>query len=146
MLRELCGEDTLKNVVIVTNRWEEVAKDVGDAREEELMTKEIFFKIALDKGARMVRHRNTYESASAIVKTLIDNTPRPLLIQKEMVDEKKQLLDTAAGEVVNHELLEVMKIHRAELENLKDEMRGPYFLSLHRPLMLNGPSSYCGER
>ena len=130
MLRELCGEDTLKNVVIVTNRWEDVATDLGDARERELRTKEIFFKLALDKGARMVRHHNTYESASAIVKGLISNTPLPLLIQREMINEGKQLLDTAAGEVVNHELLEVIRKHTAELDKIKEEMKGQ--CPLHR--------------
>ncbi|KAK1223446.1 hypothetical protein PQX77_013685 [Marasmius sp. AFHP31] len=123
MFRELCGQDTLKNVVIVTNRWEEVPADVGDARDEELRSKEIFFKPALDKGARMVRHYNTYESASAIVKSLIGNTPLPLLIQEEMVTEGKRLLDTAAGEVANHEVLQLMRKHKAELEKITDEMR-----------------------
>ncbi|KAL0057012.1 hypothetical protein AAF712_016367 [Marasmius tenuissimus] len=123
MFRELCGEDSLKNVVIVTNRWEEVPKDVGDAREEELRMKDIFFKPALDKSARMVRHRNTYESASAIMKSLMGNTPLPLLIQEEMVTQGKHLLETAAGEVVNHEISEVINKLKAELEMIKDEMQ-----------------------
>ncbi|KAL0057038.1 hypothetical protein AAF712_016342, partial [Marasmius tenuissimus] len=123
MFRELCGEDTLKNVVIVTNRWEEVPQDIGDAREEELRTKDIFFKPALDKHARMVRHHNTHDSASTIVKSLVRNTPLPLLIQKEMVEEKKLLVETAAGEVVNQDVLEVMKKHSAELERIKHEMQ-----------------------
>jgi hypothetical protein len=35
MFRELCGDSTLKNVILVTNMWGDVPQDVGEAREEE---------------------------------------------------------------------------------------------------------------
>jgi hypothetical protein len=35
MFREICGENTLKNVVIVTNTWGAVSKEIGEAREQE---------------------------------------------------------------------------------------------------------------
>jgi hypothetical protein len=36
MFRELCGESTLRNVLIVTNMWSQVAPDLGEMREKEL--------------------------------------------------------------------------------------------------------------
>ncbi|KAL0573452.1 hypothetical protein V5O48_008507 [Marasmius crinis-equi] len=124
IFQKLCGEDTLKNVVIVTNRWEEVLEEKGEARQRELSTKDIFFKPALDRGARIVRHLNTRESAHAILQNLLNNnTPLPLLIQKEMVDEDKRLLDTSAGEELNRELKETMQKHQRELERLGKEMK-----------------------
>jgi hypothetical protein len=57
MFRKLRGESTLKNVVIMTNMWGRVEKDVGEAREKELAG--VYFKIALEKGAQLVRHHNT---------------------------------------------------------------------------------------
>ena len=53
IFRELCGETSLKNVVLVTNMWNEVSRYVGEAREKELASD--FLKPALDKGAKMVR-------------------------------------------------------------------------------------------
>jgi hypothetical protein len=64
MFRKLCGDDTLKNVVIVTNTWSEVGQAKGEMREAELKNK--FFKPALDKGAQMLRHDNTVQSAHNI--------------------------------------------------------------------------------
>ena len=55
MFRKLCGESTLKNVVIVTNMWGKVEQDVGESREQELAG--IYFKPALDKQAQLVRHQ-----------------------------------------------------------------------------------------
>ncbi|KAL0058681.1 Rho guanine nucleotide exchange factor [Marasmius tenuissimus] len=49
MYQKLCGGATLRNIIIVTNRWEEVSREVGEAREEELRTEDIFFKPALAK-------------------------------------------------------------------------------------------------
>jgi len=120
MFRELCGDTTLKNVVLVTNMWGEVSPDVGEAREDELSTN--FFKPALDKGARMVRHDNTAHSAHDIVRMIMKNRPVVLQIQRELVDEHKDIVDTAAGEAVNRELNEQIKRHRVELRTIQEEM------------------------
>ncbi|KAL0563986.1 hypothetical protein V5O48_018071 [Marasmius crinis-equi] len=121
MFRNLCGEKTLKNVVIVTNRWEEVAMDLGEARERELMTDEHYFKPVLEKGAQMVRHNNTPKMARAILSHLLQNKPLPLRIQIEMVDEHKDLGETEAGAELNRELEELMKRHKQEMDELRKE-------------------------
>ena len=120
MFRELCGDTTLKNVVLVTNMWGEVSQDVGEARERELTTN--FFKPVLDKGAQLARHRNTPESAHDIVRSIMKNQPMVLQIQRELVDEGKNIIDTAAGEAVNKELNEQMRRHQAELKAVQEEM------------------------
>ncbi|KAJ8077761.1 hypothetical protein PM082_002194 [Marasmius tenuissimus] len=121
MFRQLCGEDTLKNVVIVTNRWEEVRQDLGEAREKELMTEERFFKPVLDKGAQMVRHDNTPEMARAILSHLVHNQPIPLRIQVELVDENKEFMQTDAGVELNREIQEVMSKYEQQMEELQKE-------------------------
>ena len=50
------------------------------------------------------------------------NHPEVLQIQRELVDEDKDIVDTAAGEAVNQELSEQIKRHRVELEKLQQEM------------------------
>src|SRR5260221_379327 len=89
LFRQLCGDTTLKNVVIVTNMWGEVEKEIGEARNSELAGKDKFFKPALDKGALMLRHENTRHSAHNNLRRIVQNHPVTLQIQHEMVDEKR---------------------------------------------------------
>ncbi|KAF8627072.1 hypothetical protein AX17_006411 [Amanita inopinata Kibby_2008] len=122
MFRELCGDENLKNVIIVTNMWKEVDPDVGVARETELISKDIFFKPALDKGAMILRHNNILMSAQYILKYLVRNRPAALRIQEELVDQKKEISQTAAGKELNKELLEQAERHRKELLTLQEEV------------------------
>ncbi|KAH8825775.1 hypothetical protein DL96DRAFT_1466673, partial [Flagelloscypha sp. PMI_526] len=126
MFRKLCGDSALKNVVIVTNMWGEVTNEKGEAREAELVSEEKFFKPVLDKGATMIRHLDTIDSAQDIVRRILRNQPEPLLIQKERVEEGKDISLTAAGEELNHELQEVMKKHEKEMNQLRKDMAGKY--------------------
>ena len=123
MFRNLCGDTTLQNVVIVTNMWGEVSIEVGEAREAELIRENIFFKPVLDKGAQMARHDNTVSSAQNIIRRIIDNHPLPLRIQRELVDEHKDISETSAGEELNRELNAQIKKHQQEMLVLKKEMK-----------------------
>jgi hypothetical protein len=123
MFRKLCGDSTLQNVVIVTNMWGEVSTEVGEAREAELIREDIFFKPVLDKGAQMARHENTVPSAERIVRLIIDNHPLPLRIQRELVEEGKDISETSAGEELNRELNAQIKKHQQEMLVLKEEMQ-----------------------
>ena len=120
IFRELCGEPSLKNVVLVTNMWEEVPHDIGKARERELAS--IFLKPALDKGAQMVCHHNTEQSAHHVIRRIVNNQPLVLQIQREIVDERKDIINTAAGEAVDVELTEETKRHEVALNQMQEEM------------------------
>ena len=121
MFRELCGDTTLKNVVLVTNMWDEVPRDAGESRENELST--VFFKPVLDKGARMTRHYNTEKSAHDIVRIIMKNRLVVLKIQRELVDEHRDIVHTAAGEIINRELNELIRRHQASLNTIQEEMK-----------------------
>jgi hypothetical protein len=120
IFRELCGETSLKNVVLVTNMWEEVSHEVGEARERELAS--AFLKPALDKGAQMIRHHNTEQSAHDVIRRIVNNHPVVLQIQRELVDEHKDIANTAAGEAINTELTEEIKRHEVALATMREEM------------------------
>lgn len=120
IFRELCGETNLKNVILVTNMWSEVSHDVGKARERELAS--VFLKPALDKGAQMACHHNTERSAHDILRRIMNNYPVVLQIQRELVDERKDVADTAAGGAVDQELTQEIKRHEAALRELRGEM------------------------
>ena len=78
MFRKLCGDETLKNVLIVTTMWGLVDPQVGEAREEQLKTNDTFFKPVLDKGARMARHNDTCKCAQDLVRMIMKNHPQAL--------------------------------------------------------------------
>ena len=123
MFQELCGENALKNVVVVTNMWGGVDPELGAEREVELMTKGIFFKSVLDRGGQMARHDNTASSARDILRRIVRNRPLPLHIQKELVVEGKGLHETNAGKELDRELNEQIGKYEEEMRRLEEEMR-----------------------
>jgi chromosome segregation ATPase len=122
MFRKLCGEESLKNLVFVTNMWGQVVPEKGAAREQQL--KNEHFKVAIEKGAQLRRHSNTRESAHAILRDILKNQPIVLEIQRELVHERKHLGQTGAGVELKREVLEVEERYRREIRALEEDMRG----------------------
>jgi hypothetical protein len=123
IFRKLCGDRVLRNVVIVTNMWGEVDLQVGEAREAELMETDIFFKPALDNGAQVARHENTIPSAENIIRLILDHDPLPLDIQRELIDEGKDITQTRAGQELNRELSAQVRKYMEEIWMLGEEMQ-----------------------
>ena len=90
MFRMLCGEEVLKNVIIVTNRWGGVNLRVAEAREAELAGRDIFYRPVLARGARMTRHQNTVLSAERIIRLILQNRPSVFCFQKDQVETSTQ--------------------------------------------------------
>lgn len=120
LFRKICGDDAMKNVMIVTNMWEEVDAKVGLKREEEI--KSNFFKDAFDHGAQMCRHYGTPDSAKDIVRQTLQLDPRVLRVQDEMVKEKKSVPDTDAGIQLLVELDAETERRQKEIRNLRSEL------------------------
>ncbi|GJE89827.1 P-loop containing nucleoside triphosphate hydrolase protein [Phanerochaete sordida] len=123
LFRKLCGDDALSHVVIATNMWGKEEPAICEARERELATNDLFFKPALDKGARMVRHDNSLESAQRIIREIIGFPPAPLQIQVETVDELRPLVETDAGRDVESALQLQLQKYQNEVSELRDAMR-----------------------
>lgn len=102
--------------------WGEVDLKKGEKREAQLRDK--FFKPAIDKGTKFLRHDNTEKTAHYILRNIIPNDPLPLRIQIELVDEKKNLLETVAGEELNREILELTRKQDTEIRRLQEEIAG----------------------
>ncbi|CAL1717180.1 unnamed protein product [Somion occarium] len=120
--RQLCGDDALTNCAVVTSMWDSVSPQVGAEREEELKSKENFFKPILDSGATLFRHDNTIESTHQIIRPLIHKAPIALAIQRELVDEGKRVFETSAGNTLLGEIAALEKKHQEELQRLEVEM------------------------
>jgi len=124
MFRNLCGDNSLRSVVIVTTMWDEVTQLTGEEREKELATKDVFFKPALDKGARLARHTDTLESAQAIIRSFIYNQSTSVTLQiQEELSRGLCISDTCAGRELGRELFEQMERHRQEMQGLMSEMQ-----------------------
>lgn len=124
LFKKLCGDDALKSVVIATNMWADVTPEVGAIRESELSTNDLFFKPALEKGAKFVRHDNTLESAHKIIREIMGFPPAALSIQKELVDEHKSIGQTAAGQDLKAELEVQIRKQKEEMDGIKAEIQG----------------------
>ncbi|TCD63736.1 hypothetical protein EIP91_004987 [Steccherinum ochraceum] len=122
LFRNLCGDENLNHVVIATNMWGQVSQEVGEAREMELASEDMFFKPALAGGAQMVRHDSSLQSAHDILQSLIDNPPTTLRIQRELVLEGKDITETAAGLELDQELVAAGKKHREHLARVQQDM------------------------
>ncbi|KAI6025177.1 hypothetical protein BKA83DRAFT_90419 [Pisolithus microcarpus] len=109
IFRELCGESTLSNVLIVTNMW-------GNRLSDKL------FKPVLEKGARLLRHDNTEASAHAILRNLISSQTATLAIQHEIVNQRKDLAQTAAGSELTRLLKEQAQRYDDEITELHGEL------------------------
>ena len=114
----MCGDKALRNLVIVTNMWGKVAPEVGVAREQELANS--FFKPALDKGAQLLPHDDTIESAYEVIRTILPNQRVTLQIQEEMIDNWKQVGETAAGKELRRELDEHAGKRLTQLRELQE--------------------------
>jgi septal ring factor EnvC (AmiA/AmiB activator) len=119
MFRELCGE--MKNVLLMTNMWGRVTLQQGAAREQQLRDK--YFSAAIEKGAQLCRHSNTPESARTIIREILKNQPVVLKIQRELIEEHKQLGQTGAGAELNREIREVEERYQREIKELEESMR-----------------------
>ncbi|KAJ8518536.1 hypothetical protein ONZ45_g4420 [Pleurotus djamor] len=97
LFENLCGEDAVQNVLLASTMWNDrLTPGVGEAREQELMDK--YWRSMIEHGSKTARYDGTHESAWTIVDQVLRNSkPRSLLLQKEMVDEKKPLQKTKAG-------------------------------------------------
>jgi len=117
-LLAMCGDKALRNVVIVTNMWGKVAPEVGTAREQELA--DSFFKSALEKGARFLRHDDTIESAHEVIRTVLANQRVTLQIQEEMGEDRKKVSETTAGRELRRELDEHAEKRLTQLRELQE--------------------------
>ncbi|KAF7416475.1 hypothetical protein PC9H_002741 [Pleurotus ostreatus] len=100
LFEQLVGVDAIPNVVLATTMWapnpSAAQQSLSENREAQLVQR--YWKAMLDQGSRTMRYRGTYESAWSIVdEFLAHSTPRKLLLQRELIDEKKPLHQTRAG-------------------------------------------------
>ena len=118
IFKKICGQLALKNVLLVTTRWNEVDEAVGASREKEL--RETFWAYMLSNGSTMTRFYGNRDSAVGIASQLMSKQNIVLELQRELVDDGKTLQQTVAGAFVNDDISEMKAQYEKELRDLED--------------------------
>ncbi|KAH9944732.1 hypothetical protein B0H21DRAFT_823242 [Amylocystis lapponica] len=100
MFRTLCGDATLRAVVLVTNMWGAAGEERGAARERELAADPLLFQ-------------------PDVLRLLVGGAPAVLQIQDELVDQHRALEQTSTGVELNRELQKREEQARVEREQAR---------------------------
>lgn len=117
IFKEICGKDALRNVLLVTTRWGEVEGSVGADRERQLRDK--FWAYMLANGSMISRYYGDRHSAVGIATQLLGKSTVVLDLQRELVENGKNLSETAAGALVDQDLENRKKEYREEIAALE---------------------------
>lgn len=125
MFKEICGEDCLDRVILVTNRWsaDPAETTANENRELSIATGPNGFGSSGTKRVLVRRLDNQYtrEDGLLITRYFWDLSPVTLKIQKEVVDEGKSSLDTAAGRIIGanltREIHQMRELAETQAEN-----------------------------
>jgi len=127
MLKNLCGEGAMNQVMLCTTMWDMVSWDDGYARFAQLC--EIgAWKEMIESGASTAMISNIKANAKAeaekIVTRLIDNVrPVEVTIQEEMVRKRLKVVETRAGRVLDEHLREMQAEAERELKEMRDKLQ-----------------------
>lgn len=99
MFKKLCGDNALKNVILVTSMWDRVSEEEGSKREAQLIQTPEFWGWMISKGSKTFRHDNSFASAKKLLHYFLPDWKDKITLdlQQQMVDEKKPLHETGAG-------------------------------------------------
>ncbi|KDQ54599.1 hypothetical protein JAAARDRAFT_160672 [Jaapia argillacea MUCL 33604] len=126
MFRNLCGSESMKNVVIVTTMWDSAPRKQAEMHEAELRTKCGFFKDLIDDGAQLVRSGQYCEGegflppSQIVSDILLRSQPVFTQIQNEMA-QGKELDCTSAGEQLDTDLRKMKQHFEMEMKKLQEE-------------------------
>ncbi|RSL67666.1 hypothetical protein CEP53_002878 [Fusarium sp. AF-6] len=139
MIKAVCGFSSYENLAIATTMWPEETSNVEakslEDRENDMMTNDRYFGDLVAKGATVFRHGQTdcrnpskrlasaQDVTNHLVARLERRAPEVLRLQREMVDEKKSLGETAAGKAVAEDLEKARTACKKELIELEASIK-----------------------
>ncbi|KAF2833840.1 hypothetical protein CC86DRAFT_277603, partial [Ophiobolus disseminans] len=112
LFQQLVGDESLKNVVLVTTHWKQSDAQQLE-RQDELKTK--YWKRMTLYGARIEKHDGSKKSAVRIIQPLISMSPTVVKIVDELVDQGLQWEDTAVGRSMSEAIAQLQKKMKEEL-------------------------------
>lgn len=124
MFKKMCGPSCLPNVILLTTMWggspEQMA--LQNAREQELKTSNEFWAGLLRLGALAKRHDGTAECGIAFIRDMLARPQIVLDIQRQIVDEGKNLNETAAGQQLREEMAKLEEKYKQQMRDMQEEL------------------------
>ncbi|RDB27683.1 hypothetical protein Hypma_003259 [Hypsizygus marmoreus] len=122
LLRQLCGDSALRNVVFVTTMWETTTPAKGQKREDDYRNN--YLKDALAQNAHLESHKdeNDINSARKLISDILQNTPIIFQIVDEMANKGKTFDNTSAGQELNKELNELQAEHKRQIADVQKQL------------------------
>lgn len=127
MFKQLCGTINLNSVILATTQWNNaedvgIPEEVGKVRIKELTETRDFWSDMVERGRTVVRHDGSQESALQMGWGLVRRRNRVSLgTAKQLIDQKRTLDDTDAGQALQSELIAGRKkFQQRELELRED--------------------------
>lgn len=122
MFSQLCGDQGVKKVILVTTMWDKVKIWTGAQREHDLRLN--YWRDMMDKGASVARFRNTHQTAWKIIDIIVqESTTDVLLLQEELVDLKLRLNETKAGIMLYSNLQELLLEQQKTIQLIAQQAR-----------------------
>ena len=127
MFGELCGDQAVKKVVLVTTMWDKAPasgkqNETFAQREKELSQN--YWKTMTDHGASIARFSNSADSAWKFIDILLSqHDSEVLLLQEEIVDLKRALNETQAGKTLYSDLQRILAEQRDTVRSLAEQAR-----------------------
>ena len=123
MFEQLCGKNAFHNVILTTTMWDEVEEKTGEDRERELKTH--YWRTMLERNSTTSRFLRTRESAFNLIDPLIEAANRKfsVLLQGELVDMRKSLPATAAGQELFSAMGKLVSQREDLLRRIRQEMK-----------------------
>ncbi|KAI4644074.1 uncharacterized protein J4E78_009657 [Alternaria triticimaculans] len=124
MFQKLCGDGPLSSVVLATTMWDMASPNAAIDRERELKEQPQLWKRMIDHGSCVFRHDKGKSSALKIIKYLMKRKkPVTLDIQREMVDQNLELVDTGAGGALASSVETLIKHYEKKLKELEQDLK-----------------------
>ncbi|ORX97295.1 P-loop containing nucleoside triphosphate hydrolase protein [Clohesyomyces aquaticus] len=127
IFEKICGEENYPNTVLLTTMWNlmesESEKAIGYDRERTLAEKGEFFGAMVQGGAHMMRDEGDRVSAVDVIEHIVRRQHRVVTaLQREIVEEEKQLGETAVGIYLCGELEQARKRFETERDELEEAL------------------------
>ncbi|TFK17537.1 P-loop containing nucleoside triphosphate hydrolase protein [Coprinopsis marcescibilis] len=132
IFKEICGSNSMKNVVVITTFWDQLSDiQEGVAKEEQLKIEEGLLKELHDAGAEFLRtghfepgempHDASIQTPEQILSHVLSRDPVFLEIQKEMA-QGASVAETTAGSTLIQEMEELQREFKQRIEAMSSEI------------------------
>ena len=121
LFKKICGPNAYSHVIIATTMWSELKNPAeGESRVQQRI--EGYWNDMLERGAQVVDHEDSRDSAIRIIERLINKGTVALQMQKELEYHNGQLIKTEAGQQMLADYGDEYKKIATQLERMKEEL------------------------